>query len=275
MTDHRFAFCASTGRTATMFMASAMDSLPGVTALHEGHRTGDPPIPVLPLINLHNRKAWYEPGFADRVVAELRDAATLTEAAGESELLVDVAFYNAPIIAALARVHRQAKLFAIFRRCESFVLSATVVEGEDRQPAGWPDVAKPLTEREKFIALGRLKPMPGTYDAEQWPAWSAIQRNVWLWTSVNSHLLRVCNSLQNCHALFYEELVAEPELFWSRMLRELGCFSAANVSVCVDSSARKLNQRTGYHIGPIDTWSADEVALYETLALPLERQLYD
>ena len=47
------AFCASTGRTATMFMASTLASLPRVVALHEGQKVAESQVPVLPLINLH------------------------------------------------------------------------------------------------------------------------------------------------------------------------------------------------------------------------------
>ena len=128
MTDHcRFAFCASTGRTATMFMATALNNLPGVIGLHEGHTPGDPPTPQLPLINLQNRKAWYDPPYAERIVAEMRDFATLSDTAGDAAKLVDVAFYNAPLLVPLARRHPESTLLVIFRRCEGFVRSATIV----------------------------------------------------------------------------------------------------------------------------------------------------
>lgn len=258
-----------------MFLASTLDDLPGVIGLHEGHAASDPPVPVLPLINLQNRKAWYEPGYAERIVAELRDFATLSSASLDAELLVDVAFYNAPLLVPLAQRHHHSSLFAIFRRCEGFVLSATISSGEDRQPAGWPDESKPLTDRERFISLGRLRPRPGTDDAERWPTWSAIQRNIWLWYRVNSHLLRVTESHANCHRLLYEDLVEDPEKFWADFLRKLNVFSESNLALCKERSANKMNERHSYQVGPIDTWSEDEVALYETLARPLERLLYD
>lgn len=117
MAHHRFAFCASTGRTATMFLASALSSLPRVIGLHEGHVPGNTPTPLLPLINLQNLKAWRDPAYAERIVAELRDLETLSRAAGDAELLVDVAFYNAPLLVPFARFHPGAALFVIFRRC--------------------------------------------------------------------------------------------------------------------------------------------------------------
>lgn len=275
MSHCRFAFCASTGRTATMFMATTLNALPGVVGLHEGHVPGDPPTPRLPLINLQNRKAWHDPAYAERTVAETRDVTTLMSAAGDAEVLVDVAFCNAPLLVPLARQLADSTLIAIFRRCEGFVRSATIVNGEDRQPAGWPDRSKPLTDREKFVSLGRLKPVPGSGDAEQWTEWSAIQRNIWLWHSVNLHLLQFAESHANCHKLLYEDLVDDPNKFWTDCLRALNLSSDSNLAQCVQRSARKVNQRPSYQVGPIDTWTQAELALYERLAHPLEKKLYD
>lgn len=275
MDNCRIAFCASTGRTATMFLAATLNAVPGVAGLHEGHTPGERPPPRLPLINLQNRKAWHEPAYADHTVAELRDCATLSEAAGDAELLIDVAFYNAPLLVPLAKQHPDSTLFVIFRRCEDFVRSATIVSGEDRQPAGWPDRSKPLTDREKFIALGRLKPKTGSDDAAKWPGWSAIQRNIWLWHSVNSHLLRVAGSHANCHTLLYEDLVDNPTEFWTGFLGELDLLSESNRTLCVERSGNKLNHRSSYQVGLSDTWGEAERALYEQLARPLESILYD
>ena len=270
----RFAFCASTGRTATMFLATTLNDLPNVVALHEGHLPGDTQTPRLPLINLHNRKAWYDAAYAEELVAERRDFATLSKAAGAAANLIDVAFYNAPLLAQLARQHANSNLLVIFRRCEGFVRSATIMSGEDRQPAGWPDKSKVLTDREKFISLGRLKPEPGSEDAKRWPAWSAIQRNVWLWSRVNSHLLQVAESHGNCSAVLYEDLVQDPEKFWAGILQPLGLLSASHLALCVKRSANKLNQRGSYQVGPTDAWDGPELKLYERLARPLEERIY-
>ena len=45
-----FAFCASTGRTATMFVAKTLNALSEVTAFHEGHLLDGTPTQRLPLI---------------------------------------------------------------------------------------------------------------------------------------------------------------------------------------------------------------------------------
>ena len=203
----------------------------------------------------------------------MRDMPTLARIAGEAKLLVDVAFYNAPVLVPLARQHRDATLFVIFRRCEGFVRSATIVSGEDLQPAGWPDRAKSLTDREQFIALGRLKPKARSTDAVLWSDWSAIERNIWLWHRVNSHLLRVVETHANCHALHYEELAGDLEKFWADCLHGLDIVSESNLERCVALSTRKINQRPSYQVGSIDTWGDAEVALFDRVAQPLEKKI--
>jgi hypothetical protein len=76
-----------------MFLATTLGTLPNVVGLHEGHAPGNPPKPRLPLINLQNRKAWHDPAYAERTVAEIRDSAALAKAAGDADLLAVVATY--------------------------------------------------------------------------------------------------------------------------------------------------------------------------------------
>jgi len=257
-----------------MFLATCLARLEGVVALYEGHVPGDPLEPRLPLMTLHNRGAWHDPEQAVRLVAEKRNAHILNAVAGQAGLLVDVAFYNAPLLMALAERYPDAALFAMFRRCEWFVRSSTIMTGEDRYPAGWPDPSKSLTNREKFISLGRLKPEPGHRDHASWDGWTAIQRNIWLWTAVNAHLHRFAGSNPNGHRLFYEDLVASPEDFWTGFLRGLGKLSPSTLSGCVAFSASRINRRQSYQIGGFETWNAAERRFFEERARTLEREIY-
>ena len=257
-----------------MFLATCLNRLADVVGLHEGHFPGDQPLPRLPLINVHNRRAWHDLQYGSRLVAEMRDAATLRAAAERATLLVDVAFYNAPLLTAIAERHPDSALFVIFRRCEGFVRSATITSGEDRQPAGWPDQSKPLTDREKFISLGRLKPKPGHQDHVSWSDWSAIQRNIWLWTTVNEYLHRFASANANCHRLFFEDLVEEPRSFWTGFLNLLGVYSHSTLSECVELSRTRVNPRLSYQIGGVKSWSAAEQALYAQHARPVETEIY-
>lgn len=270
-----FTFCASTGRTATMFLAKTLNAIPDVVALHEGHLIGDDPNPQLPLINFQNRRAWADPEFAAKTIEPLRSQDVLEKAAGDASHLVDIAFNNAPFFPALSNIHPDAKFIAIFRRCEAFVRSATIVTGEDMQPAGWPGRDKPLTDREKFISLGRLKPGAGSEFEAHWNDWTAIQRNIWLWFQVNTSLLEFVAANNNRHKLLYEDLASNSAKFWAQFLDILALGSTCNVEHCVKKSKVKSNQRASYQIGPLSEWTTQEQNLYDQLARPLEVRIYD
>ena len=273
--ERSFAFCASTGRTATMFLAKTLNALPDVVALHEGHVMGDDPTPMLPLINFQNRRAWSDPEFAAKTIAPLRAQDVMEKARGEASHLVDIAFNNAPFFPSLSRLHPHAKFVAIIRRCEGFVRSATIVSGEDLQPAGWPDRDKPLTDREKFISLGRLRPVKESAYAADWDSWSAIQRNIWLWSHVNASLLDFVEAGENRHSLHFEDLAGDAAKFWAQLLNILTLGSEFNIEHCVKKSKVKSNQRASYQIGTMSEWTAAEQDLYEQLARPLEARIYD
>lgn len=69
----RYDFIASTGRTATTFIASRLNRIGGVAACHEGYRGSDKgEEPLLPLINLENALVFGKPDTADDIVAEKR-----------------------------------------------------------------------------------------------------------------------------------------------------------------------------------------------------------
>lgn len=270
-----FAFAASTGRTATMFIAATLNSLNNVVGLHEGQTLKEPHHSPLPLINYQNRKAWHDPAYATRIVNEKRSKVDLAKSADNCDLLFDAAYYNASILEALIDQYPTSQFIVLFRRCEAFVRSATIVEGEDLQPAGWPDNSKPLSDREKFISIGRLKPHIDSIEAEHWATWSGIQRNIWLWTFVNTRLLHIADTCQNCTVIFYEDLISNSELFWRNILTALNLLSDSNLKSCIAASRARINQRTRYQIGEIVSWRADEIDMYNKVARILEGRLYD
>ncbi|MFM7744888.1 MAG: hypothetical protein ACKO8T_04415, partial [Actinomycetota bacterium] len=95
-----FLAIASTGRTATSFIAEALNMLPGIAALHEGHLGNDTGPDVLPMVNLDNFQCVKSAARAAEVVAAKRSAAVLDEArrALGVGLLVDVAYYNSVLL---------------------------------------------------------------------------------------------------------------------------------------------------------------------------------
>jgi hypothetical protein len=269
------AFAASTGRTATTFLARTLDALPNVKAMHEGHALQDGKIPLLPLINIHNRKSWHDATYAHDIVEKMRSPQIMSDAAGDAALCIDVAFYNAPLVEHLSKQYPDSPILVLFRRCEGFVQSATIVNGEDREPAGWPDPEKALTPREQFISMGRLKPEKGTPEYLDWENWSGISRNIWLWSTVNTHLLNFAKTNPNCTILYYETLRDNPVEFWNRCLSALGLVTSSNLDTCLSKSGKKVNTRVGYDVGNSSSWGPIEQEMYRNLALPIEKQIYD
>lgn len=261
----QFHAIASTGRTATTFLARALDSLAGVAACHEGYRAADKDSePLLPLINLENRQAFYSAEKAREIVAAKRSDTVLGPLAErlDFEALVDVAYYNPVIAEALLEAHPEMRLVAIIRELEPFVRSATAMEGEDLLPVGWPDPGKPLTARERFIEMGRIKPAKGSREAEEWDGWSAIARNIWLWRETNALLLQARAKFgERVLLLPFEGLSADPEGFLSNIADHFG-FPQQGIPAALEAAKGHRNRKaSGYQVGPLAEWTANEQAL--------------
>ena len=256
----QFHAIASTGRTATTFLARALDALDGVAACHEGYRAADKDAePLLPLINLENRQAFHSADKARDIVAAKRSDAVLSALDIQADTLLDVAYYNPVISRALLEAHDDLKLVAIIRELEPFVRSSTAMEGEDTLPVGWPDPAKPLTPRERFIEMGRIKPAKGSADADQWDGWSAIQRNIWLWRETNALLLNAAKYFPDrVLVLPFEDLSADPVDFVMCIAEYLGITSDGIAQALDVARGHRNTKSSGYQVGPMAEWTAEE-----------------
>lgn len=257
----KFDFICSTGRTATTWIAAALNKLPQVTACHEGY-VG--PIkdaePLLPLINLENAQAYALPRSATQIVADKRSPQVLAPIIEEHALtrVIDVAYYNAVLAIALLEVNPTARMVGIIRNCGDFVRSATCIAGEDLLPVGWPDPDKSLTDREKFIELGRIRPRRGTEERNSWVEWSAIQRNIWLWQETNLALAQAQKMFPDRVRLCrFETFRDDPEQFWSVLGKhfELTLLEANPRS---EGTSAVNKKRTGYQVGPTTDWRDEE-----------------
>ncbi len=272
----QFDFVASTGRTATTFIASALNGLQGIAACHEGYLDGDKAAePLLPLINLENAQAFTSPGAAQEAVSAKRSREVLAgaaEAAGAARL-IDVAYYNATLAHALLGAHPSARMLGLIRDCASFVRSATTLEGEDPLPVGWPDPAKAMTEREVFIEMGRIRPARGTDAKSAWKGWSAVRRNVWLWQETNLLLCAAKEAFGDRVSLVrFETFARQPDAFWAHTARFFNL-----PSLQAEGRADRVNKKpAGYQVGPLDTWAeAEQTAAQTSQTLIDERASYD
>ena len=275
----RYDFIASTGRTATTFIASRLNRIGGVAACHEGYRGSDKgEEPLLPLINLENALVFGKPDTADDIVAEKRGANAVRRAAriAQCDHIVDVAYYNPTLAQGLLRAHGQSKMIGVIRECASFVRSATTLEGEDLMPVGWPCAAKTLSDREKFIAMGRIRPNRKSEIHAEWKEWPAVRRNIWLWEATNLLLTRAKAQYPDRVSLVrFETLSTAPEKFWTHIcdFLEMPALSSAPSSKPSKFTNSKIG---GYQIGTPDAWTvAEQAAAQESQDLMQKRAIYD
>ena len=263
--DCVFLAIASTGRTATSYIAEALNRVPGIAALHEGHLGNDAGPDVLPLVNLDNFQCFKDSERARSVVAAKRSHEVIDSARRELGvgLLVDVAYYNSMILGEMLEQMPDVHGAVIVRDCESFVRSATWFSGTDPMPVGWPDPNKELDSRERFIAMGRIRPVAGD-DAQQWPAWGAVERNIWLWHATNVILCGVLSRFPGrVHFVDFENFVSKPASVLEHLLATIGHpLDAAQKSVLagalVEARSRQNERVGGYQVGPSQTWSPDQ-----------------
>jgi hypothetical protein len=273
---------ASTGRTATSFLAALFDQLPGVAACHEGHRGDDAGPDLLPLINLENFQVYKDATRGPAVVAHKRSADVIAAAAASAGVAVvlDVAYYNAILGEAILAAHPTARMVGIVRDAASFVRSATWLAGEDPMPVGWPALDKPLSNRERFIGMGRLRPTAGE-DLAAWPSWSAIERNLWLWRATNARLLAAAERFPDrVTILDFGAFKASPLGFARRVYEALALGGLAGDALdaalaAADAPARaRVNERAGgYQIADVEHWTPAQRAMFSSAVSDIETRM--
>ncbi|MBM3730815.1 MAG: sulfotransferase [Actinobacteria bacterium] len=275
-----FLAIASTGRTATSYIAEALNKVPGIAALHEGHLGNDAGPDVLPMVNLDNFQCFKSASRAAEVVAAKRSTAVLDVARSELgvALLVDVAYYNSVLLDEILTQAPDAHGAIIMRDCESFVRSATWFTGTDPMPVGWPEPAKELDARERFIGMGRLRPHTGP-DVDAWPAWGGIERNIWLWRTTNTVL---CDARERhpgrVHHIDFADFTRNPTAVLASLLATIGCPLGESATgelerALVEARSHQNERMGGYQAGPADTWTAGQRRLLAEAQMAIESRV--
>lgn len=270
-----FHLVASTGRTATSLIAQALDGLGSVAACHEGHRGNDQGVDLLPMVNLDNLAAFKSPQRAAEVAAAKRSAVDVARACELAsspdrvvDTVVDVAYYNAVIGEAVLAIHPDSRMVGIVRDCAGFVRSVTWLEGEDPMPVGWPAPDKPLSPRERFISMGRVRPTTGP-EAAAWAEWGPVERNIWLWRATNHRLLDARDAFPDRVVMLdFAALPSAPGGFLARIVGALGLDITPPAGRSWDdlatAAADRGNSRVGgYQIGTPDTWTPSQRSLLD------------
>ena len=275
-----FHLVASTGRTATSFIAQFLNELPDVVACHEGHLGNDAGPDVLPLINLENNKCFASRDYAHDLVTRKRSRDVIEESLRKfpGRHLVDVAYYNSMILEAALELHADSKAVCLIRDCESFVRSATWITGEDPMPVGWPDPGKELSPREKFISMGRIRPYSEPEKSE-WASWTTIERNIWLWRATNMRIIDAKISFpERIKIVDFEEVKSDAPSFFVGLIDFFDLGSVARTSsefkAALNEADSAHNERHGgYQIGHRSSWSARECKMIEEAEASIRMQI--
>lgn len=271
---------ASTGRTATSLIAASFDRLPGMAGCHEGHQGEDDGPDLLPMINLENFQVFKDPQSGAALVKAKRDRSVIREAQEQAgvEIVVDVAYYNAIVGEPILAAHPESRMVGIVRDCESFVRSVTWLEGTDPMPVGWPDPSKPLSTRERFIAMGRLRPTVGP-DADAWDEWGAIERNIWLWRATNDRLFDAKDRWPDRVTMLDFGVIRDGAVeFLRSVLAGLGLLRLPDVDASLETAAATssshANERSGgYQIGGHESWTPAQRELLHEANSQIERRM--
>jgi hypothetical protein len=265
MTPNNLLFIGSTGRTATTFVAASLNRLPEMLACHEGHgfdknKKNDP---LIPLINIESRLVYEKKISGLNLVNDKRSFQVLSAVLKKYKKLIfcDVGYYNSVLGSYLIKIHKSAKFVGIIRDCKSFVRSATCISGEDKLPVGWPANTKPLSSREKFIKLGRLRPRSSDPYNKVWKNFTAISKNIWLWRETNMLLMDTKKRYPRRSLLIsFETLSKQPDLFWAKMQKFLPSIDLSTLMSKnqVFNLNIKNKKKGGYQIPAFEHWSNDE-----------------
>ncbi len=187
---------------------------------------------MLPFLTLQNFQAYYHPAEAAAVIAKNRAGMAETRARMDADLLGDIAYNYAPFTAALAEIFPGARLLFIHRDGRDFVRSAYTDEAPDPAPVGWADPARTLTSVERFIALGRLRPLPGDPLVDEWPGMTPVERNAWLWAETNRLILEGLDTWpgERVMGIRFEDFVPAPMEVYADIRAFLGIRDAVPVA---------------------------------------------
>jgi hypothetical protein len=262
-------FGASTGRTATMHLANCLNAESACVCVHEGkirHRE-TPGEEILPFLTLENRLAYEWPDRAQDIINTKRAVIDELDLTGVNHF-GDISYNYSPYLKPLSVRFPGAKLLVIVRDGRSFVRSATVLEGEDDAPVGWPPDDKVTSKMERYISLGRLQPRRGSSLEAVWPSWSAYQKNVWLWAETNALLLDSLETIDTKRYLLvrFEDFVSDALRVYSRIREFLGFEGAVPEAVEAVLLSPVVNARKSFGLPAYNDWTGEQKAHFHQFA---------
>lgn len=254
-------FGASAGRSGTMFLANLLNAEDGVLCVHEGkireHETAG--VQHLPFLTLENRMAYEYPEKRDEILERKRPESLLDQLVQEHGVFGDVAYNNSPFLEPLAKRFPAAKFLISVRDGREFVRSATVLSGEDPTPVGWYPDDKPLSEMERYISFGRLRPKQGSVEADVWEDWSAFQKNCWLWGETSRLIVEALDKISKDRVLVIDlrQFKESPVKTYAGVRKFLGLTSEMSQVSTELLTGRRVNRKTSYDLPAYEDWSKE------------------
>lgn len=262
-------FGAGTGRCGTMALANALNAEPGGTCLHEGQirRGVEAGEQWLPFLTLQNVLAYHEPERALDLFREARADMDQVRRQRGCEFLGDVAYNYPPFLSVIPRVFPAAKLIVVYRDGRHFVRSAYTDAVPDPMPVGWLDPERELSRRERYVALGRLRPRNSDEEGSAWEQTPPFERNAWLWAETNRlvHAGRGAWPTEQVLEVRFEAFFADPLAGYARV-RD---FLELPGSIPPESAAvfqRPLNARASKPLPHPDEWGEELRRRFDAVA---------
>ena len=131
-------------------------------------------------------------------------------------------------------------------------------------PVGWPSPTKSLSLRERFIGMGRLRPLSGR-DHDAWSHWGEVERNIWLWRATNEQLLDTKDQWPDRVTIHdFGELRGDESTFIHGLLERLVPDQAQKldreqIAAAAAAATSRANGRSGgYQISTRESWTDRE-----------------
>nr|WP_321513221.1 sulfotransferase [uncultured Pseudodesulfovibrio sp.] len=258
-------FVVSTGRCATTLLGLLLGEADTTLVLNEGQiRDALCQGPqVLKALTLENRIAYEEPDLAVDILREKRQP-QIAQLAKERGLThyVEIAYYLCPFVAALQEVFPDSKIVYVHRDGRDFVRSAYVNEVPDPMPVGYTD-PRPLDATEKFVAMGRLAPLPGSLQAAQWDTYTPFEKNVWLWMETNRIIMEGLRSWPEASVM----TIAMKNMLTPEGLMDVANFMNIHTPLQRTEALlkRKINSRNSRILTHWSTWDTEHRDAFKRL----------
>ena len=259
-----------------MSLSNWLNSEVDTVCLHEGkeRKLEEPGGQKLPFLTLQNFLAYKDPKQAEPLFRELRQIMQQVANDCDVKWFGDIAYNYAPFVKVIPTVFPEAKLVVIVRDGRSFVRSVITNEVPDPTPVGWLDPERPMSQTERFIALGRLRPVIGHDVYEHWSQFDLVQKNAWLWAETYRVIMDGLESWSPDQYLVarFEELFADVDKGYDKIRRFIGLDHPIS-DVTHGLLHTRINHRETRILPHFDDWSNVQKDGFWEQATPMMKRL--